>query len=161
MNYILRKSNKFDYHTNLSAVLYPILDDIRKFNWLISDVEYISWADFKLPINMYDEYFILSADNFIELVKADVQMVWGVLLGIPLDSHIEVNVDELPYADGNGKVWKNGNLQHPKAEIEIICFDSSYTIVKFKDIIISDKFRSYFPEAFELEKFKNKSAPNY
>ncbi|WP_462265131.1 hypothetical protein [Mucilaginibacter sp.] len=161
MNWILRYSDKFDYHTNLKAVLAPIIDDLDGFNWLLADLEYMYWDKGNLPINMDDDYFILSATQFRQVVEANMQMIWGILLGIPSDCSIVVDEDNLPYVEGNPVVWKNSNLQHPEARIEIVSFDSSYTMVKFKDEVLSDKFRAYFPEAVELEKFKNKSAPHY
>lgn len=60
-------------------------------------------------------------------------------------------VDHLPYADLNKLVWKKGNFQHPDAKVELICFDSSSTIVKFKDESLSRKFHKYFEEALELK----------
>jgi len=110
---------------------------------------------------MEDDYLILSPEQFRRIAEADMQVIWGVLLGIPKDEDIDVDLDRLPYADGNGLVWKNGNMQHPKAIIEVVCFDSSYTIVKFKVGALSDKLKAYYPEAVELEQFKNKSAPFY
>jgi len=50
----------------------------------------------------------------------------------------------LPFVDGNELVWKNNHLQVKNSEIEIIAFDSSYTIVKFK---------TYFDEVIELDNF--------
>ncbi len=68
---------------------------------------------------------------------------------------IEIQLDEnnLPYAEGNNLIWKNGNLQYQGAEIEVICVDSGYTIVKFTKEDLSEKFKAYFEEAIELEKF--------
>lgn len=161
MNWILRYSDKFDYHTNLKAVLAPIIEDISGLKWLISDLEYKSWEHDALPINMVDDYLVLAPEQFKQIAEADMQIIWGVLLGIPKDDVIDVDADQLPYAEGNDLVWKNGNIQCPQAVIEIVCFDSGYTIMKFKDKALSVKFKAYFPEAVELEKFKNKSAPYY
>jgi hypothetical protein len=47
----------------------------------------------------------------------------------------------------------NNIFQIINSEIEIIAFDSSYTIVKFKNKLLSDKFKMFFEEAIELEKF--------
>jgi len=160
MNWILRKSNKFDYHTNLTEIVRPIFDDIADLNWLVADLEYSGFDGSYLPINMDDDYFILSPAEFKILADADMQIVWGALLGIPKHSPIQVDVYNLPRAE-TLLVWKNGNIQHPDAIIEIICYDSGYTIVKFKDEMLSNKFKDYFHEAVELEKFKNKSAPYY
>ena len=47
----------------------------------------------------------------------------------------------------------NENFQHKNASIEIIAFDSSYTIIKFKDKKLSEKFKNYFDEAILLSEF--------
>lgn len=153
MNWLLRKSDKFTYHTNLNAVLAPILEDLASLNWLISDLDYMYWEEGIPPVNLEDDYFVLSPEQFTQLVEAKMQFVWGVLLGIPADCSVSINTDDLPDVDINLAVWKNGNLQHPDAIIEVVCFDSSYTIVKFKDEALSAKFKAYFAEAVELEKF--------
>ncbi|MFC0513332.1 hypothetical protein ACFFGT_03940 [Mucilaginibacter angelicae] len=160
MNCILRKSNKFDYHTNLREIVKPIFDDLADLNWLVADLEYRNFEGSYPPINMDDDYFILNPAEFEILANADMQIVWGALLGIPKHSPIQVDVDNPPRAQ-TLLVWKNGNIQHPDAIIEIICYDSGYTIVKFTDEVLSDKFKAYFQEAVELEKFKNKSALYY
>lgn len=69
---------------------------------------------------------------------------------------IKVDESNLPGADGNSIVWEEGNIQHPDAEIEIVCFDSGYTIVKFRNRLLSDKFKAYFDEAIDLKKFISK-----
>jgi hypothetical protein len=104
-------------------------------------------------VNRHRDYFILSPEEFNILAHADAQIIWGVILGIPGIPPVTIDEDKLPYAEGNDLIWRNGNLQHPQAVIEIICFDSSYTIIKFKDINLSMKFKAYFEEAIELEKF--------
>jgi hypothetical protein len=71
---------------------------------------------------------------------------------------VDVDEEHLPYAESNDIIWKNENIQHPNAQIEIVCFDSGYTIVKFRDEHLSNKFKAYFDEAMELEKFGNDSA---
>jgi len=161
MNWIIRHSDKMEFHTHLNILLNPILDDIAEFNWLISNFEYHPDYAKDLPVNHDEEYFILSSVNFKKMIHADPQIIWAVILGIPQGKSIEIDEDNLPYADGSAIVWKNGNLQHPNAVMEIICFDSSYTIVKFKDEKLSTKFKAYFNEAIGLEKFSNDSAPNY
>ena len=60
----------------------------------------------------------------------------------------------MPFAEGNEQIWKNGTLQVKNSLIEIIAWESSYTIVKFTDNKMSDKFKEYFQEAIELEKYK-------
>jgi hypothetical protein len=161
MNWIISDSNKMEYHTHLNAVLKPIEDDIKDMNWIISDLDYFPDIITDLPVDLSHDYFVLSPEDFRTLVDANTQIIWGVFLGIPSTSPLEVDKEHLPYAEFNELIWKNGNIQHPSAQIEIVCFDSSYTIVKFRDEYMSDKFKAYFNEAIELERFSNDSAPNY
>ena len=150
MNWIIRRSEKIRYHTDLRAVLEPLKEHLTSYNWLLSDLEYLSNWGKELPINIHDDFFILNADQLLQL--EDIQIVWGVILGIPVEAAIVV--ESLPYADGNEEVWKNGNIQHPHAEIEIDCFDSGYTILKFTNPELSQKFKDGFSEAIALEKFR-------
>jgi hypothetical protein len=161
MNWIVRYSNKMEFHTHLNTLLMPIENDIKNWNWLISDLDYFPDTITDLPVDFEHDYFILPADEFQKSVDADPQIIWGVLLGIPNNFPIEVDEGHLPYAEFNDIIWKNGNIQHPNAQIEIVCFDSGYTIIKFRDEHLSNKFKAYFTEAIELERFSNDSAPNY
>lgn len=151
MNWIIRHSKRLAFHTDLKALLVPIWDDIKDFSWLISDLEFMS-SD-PVPVDYDHDYFILSPEEFNALVQADTQIIWGVISGIPGKPPAVIDENKLPYAEGNDLIWENGNIQHPQTIIEIICFDSSYTIIKFKDIDLSTKFKNYFDEAIELEKF--------
>jgi hypothetical protein len=150
MNWIIRRSKKIRYHTDLRAVLEPLQENLASYNWLLSDLEYLSNWGTELPINIHDDFFILNTEQLLQL--QDIQIVWGVILGIPLEA--EIVVENLPYADGNENVWENGNIQHPNAEIEIDCFDSGYTILKFTNPELSEKFKAGFPAAIKLERFR-------
>ena len=46
--------------------------------------------------------------------------------------------ETIPYADGNCRIWEDRLLQHSKAKIEIIAWDSSKALVKRKDNDIID-----------------------
>lgn len=49
---------------------------------------------------------------------------------------------KLPYAAGNGNIWKEPiSMQHPLADIEIIAWDSSLTAVICKDDSIIDTIK--------------------
>jgi len=154
MNWIIRNTNKLKYHTNLFELTKPLQQYIDNYNWLFSDLDFITDKLPDLPINYDNNYFILSSDNFKEIINKDVQFVWGALLAVP--KHYEIEVDELhlPFVEGNDAIWKNGNIQLKNADIEIDCFDSSYTIIKFRNEDISNVFKSYFDEAIKLEMFK-------
>jgi len=154
MNWIIDKSKKLKYHTNLFELAKPLQRYIDNYNWLFSDLDFLTDKLPDLPINFDQDYFILTSDNFKEIANKNVQIIWGTLLAVP--KHIEIEVDErqLPFVEGNEAIWKNGNIQLEYADIEIDCFDSSYTIIKFRKESMSNDFKSYFDKAIELEKFK-------
>lgn len=151
MNWIIQKTEKLEFHTDLKELLKPILKEIESYNWVISDFEFIS--EKILPINHGEDFFILSNQEFNEVINSNSQFIWGVISGFQKDEQIKIDEKKLPYSDGNNLVWENENFQIPNSVIEIIAFDSSYTIIKFTDKNLSDKFKNYFNEAIELEKF--------
>jgi len=145
------------WHTHLDVLFEPMCDEIEKYNWILSDIEYNGTDNYvDLPINYNHDYFILPPDEFKRLVNIDIQIYWGIILAIPISKEIVIDEAELPYAEGNPLIWEDGNIQHPDAVMEIICFDSGYTIVKFRDEAISDRFKTYFDEAESLQAFNAK-----
>jgi hypothetical protein len=153
MNWIISKTNKLRYHTQLSELTKPLQPYLKNYKWLFSDLDFNADKLPHLPINFDQDYFILSAADFEKIADEDVQIIWGALLAIPNERKIDVNEQQLPYVEGNDTIWRNGNIQLETAEIEIDCLDSSYTIVKFKLEEMSKAFKDYFTEAIELEKF--------
>ncbi|MVO11131.1 hypothetical protein GOQ30_18345 [Flavobacterium sp. TP390] len=154
MNWILRNTSKLKYHTNLNILLKPIENDIQNLKWLISDLEINTSEMEKLPINHEKDWFLISSQEMKAICETDTQIVWGAFSGIDKNAELKTDRIEFPYADGNEEIWKNGNLQVENSKVEIIAWDSSYTIVKFTEKEMSDKFKEYFEEAIELEKYK-------
>jgi hypothetical protein len=155
MNWIIRNTSKLKYHTNLNVLLKPIEEHLKNFKWLVSDLEINTSKMDELPINHDKDWFIINSFDMEQLRQSDTQIIWGVFSAIKTDNEIEIEIDEmcLPYADGNGLIWENANLQFPNSEIEIIAWDSSYTIIKFTNEEMSKKFSAYFNEAIQLEKY--------
>lgn len=142
-----------DFHTDLGAILKPLDEYIEGYNWILSDID--GCGDLKeLPIDYEHDYFLLSPNEFRKILNKRFQFYWGSIIGVPIHLAIKIDEDNLPYAEGNDLIWRNNNMQYPDAEIEIDCVDSGYTIVKFSKQELSNKFKTYFEEAIELEKFK-------
>ena len=158
MDWIIRHSKKMPYHTYLNVILEPFNEQIDNYNWILTELEYNSTIE-GLPVDLDTDYFILPPADFKLLLNSDVQIWWGIILAVPISYEITLDIDNLPYAEGNGQIWRNGNLQYPNAEIEIICFDSSYTIVKFTKEDLSNRFKTFFgEETVLLEKYKFKKS---
>ena len=152
MNWIIRNTSKIEFHTNLNEILKPISADLENYNWFLCDLDFMS--DSPLPINFDKDYFILKNEDFQKIADSRTQIIWGVISAVPKSFAVEVDTENLPFVEGNDLVWENGNLQVNNSEIEIIAFDSSYTIVKFTNQSLSEKFKNYFEEAIELETIK-------
>jgi len=154
MNWVIDQSKKLSAHTYLDEVLAPLVEYIDSYNWILSDIE--CGGDFSdLPIDYDHEYFILSAQEFRRILSSRFQFWWGAILAVPISFEIKFDEENLPYVEGNTHIFENGHIQHPDAEIEIDCFDSGYTIVKFTNKTLSDKFKAYFEEALTIDKFNS------
>ncbi len=151
LNWILEKSNKLDFHTNLAKILEPLKINFKNYKWVFNDIDFMS--DDILPINLDDDYFILNDLELNKILDVHTQFIWGIISAVPLDEEVILQSNDLPFIEGNDSIWNNNIFQIINSEIEIIAFDSSYTIVKFKNKLLSDKFKMFFEEAIELEKF--------
>jgi len=153
MNWIISKTSKFNFHTDLKQVLAPLREDIHQFSWLVSDLELNTDQLEKLPVNHQQAYFLLSSEKMELMLEINPQVIWGVFSAMDSKISPTIHPDQLPYVNGNPHIWENGKLQTEASQIEILAFDSTYTIVKFADKALSAKFKSYFEEAIALEKF--------
>lgn len=143
------------FHTHLEEVHKPLDEYVDNYNWILSDIE--GGGDIsELPFDYDQEYFILSSDEFRKILESYFQFYWGAILAVPKAVDIKLDEDQIPYVEGNTHIFENGHIQHPNAEIEIDCFDSGYTIVKFTNESLSDKFMAYFDEALTMDKFNSK-----
>lgn len=154
MDWIIRRSRQIKFHTDLDAVTKPIKDSVCDFNWLLSDLDFMTDYPESIPINFDQDYFFQSGPEFQQLVSSGTQIIWGVILAIPTDMDFTPSAENLPYVEGNDRIWEPGGIQLKEAEIEIDCFDSSYTILKFRQEALSDKFKRDFPEAIALAEFR-------
>src|SRR5690606_24778513 len=99
-----------------------------------------------------DEFQLPNFETFTEILKANIQIIWGVISAIKNESP-QFDSKNLPYVEGNEEIWNDNYFQIPNALIEITAWDSSYTIIKFRDESLSQKFKNYFPEAILLNEF--------
>jgi len=149
MDWLIRESEQIRFHTDLRAILAPFTDNLDKYCWFISDLELLPDQFQRLKINLDLDYLLLSAKELKTIW--DAQFIWGTILAIPRSLTLTFRPDVLPYVEGNDSIWRPGNIQLKEAEIEIDCFDSGYTIVKFRNTELSDTFIANFPEASRLE----------
>ena len=64
-----------------------------------------------------------------------------------------------PYADGNSALWQPGvAIQHPLAIVELVCWDSTATLLLSQDDDLTQRFRRHFPEAIDLDLYNQPQA---
>ena len=153
MNWIIRDTKKLYFHTNLNNLLNSWID-ISEFEWILSDLDVINFTKKKLPIDFNKSFSVITSDDFKKIIETDIQIVWGVISAINKSENPKFDKNNLPFVEGNDNIWINDNFQVENAIFEITAWDSSYTIIKFKDSELSKKFKLYFDEAIELDKYK-------
>lgn len=147
---ILSRGERF--YTYLSRVFRAIGNRQTEYNWLITDCQcYPRTAEIGALLG--ERYCWMSGDELTALVeREDFQWIWGVLSGFPKGIPEEqVRQYPLPYADGHPGFWRNPlSLQHPLAEIEIVPWDSSLTLLLSRKKEIVEDFRAFFPLSEDL-----------
>lgn len=142
------------FHTNLFEILKPIWKNLSNYDWVLVDLDFMS--DDVLPINFDNDFFILDHDKFEHIYQSSTQIIWGIISAIPTNTTLDHSfISNL--SSENQKVWESDQFLIQESFLEIIAFDSSYTIIKFKDENLSNIFQHYFQEqALDLQEFNKK-----
>jgi hypothetical protein len=151
---LLEVSARMPYHTDLHRVFMALDGRQREFNWLLTDLELDHYPP-GLPY-LADRQLArwMTGAALSAIVEAhDVQFIWGVLSGFRSGVTPDLApLDPYPFADCNEALWRPGlQIQHPLADVEIVCWDSSATILLSRDDDLTRRFRVYFPEAVDLD----------
>jgi len=146
------------YHTDLALVFQAFGGRQKEFNWLVPNFQGHavgeSWGT-SLPTSVFgDEPELVSGQVLSQIVEqTDIQFVWGFLFGFAPE--VVISPGDFawePSADGNRMFWGDKVApEHPKATVEIVCFDSTLTLLLSKDDDLSRRFRAFFPEAVDLD----------
>lgn len=158
MNTILDSYDQMPYHTNLGLVFRALDGRQEEFNWLITNLE-VNFQPDKFPYDERNQLSWLSGQELTAIAEQyDIQFIWAVLSGFKPDVTIDLNnLEAEPFADGNSSLWrKDVAIQHPEATVEIVCWDSAYTLLLSKDTDLSQRFRSFFPKAKDLNIYNRK-----
>lgn len=119
--------DKNDFNTNMYKLMKEFKIKDLNYKWLITDIE-TNNEEFSNK-----EVIIIKHQDLIKLLEnnKDIQWIWAVFSAIPSKySDDEILKYKFPYIIENENI--NHTIQHPLAEIEIDCIDSSYAKVIFK-----------------------------
>ena len=127
-------TTKWQYHANVHKLLKIMEDEIDVRYWLLTD-----WVGNKYP-NGYsqdDLSIFIKGNNVFSVFDEDFQLIWGVLSGSKTEYRID---DIMPIAESNNDLWKPFyKMQNRKSDIEIVVWDSSYTLVTTENNAITEK----------------------
>lgn len=125
-NYIFKDDN--DFNTNMYKLIQEFKIKDLNYKWLITDIETNQDELFN------KEYIIIKHQDLISFLEnnKDIQWIWAVFSLIPSKyNDDEILKYHLPYIIENENI--NHTIQHPLAELEIDCIDSTYVKIIFKD----------------------------
>ena len=146
MNLILENSPDVPYFTDVSATLRTLGVEPEAYDWHLSDVE----CSMSVP-ELAAGCQWLTGNELSQLLKrAPIQFIWGVLSAFA--PGVRPVVDVAPFADSNPDFWRIPDCppQLPGAALEIVCWDSSATLLIGISEEMADKFVHAFPDAKPL-----------
>jgi hypothetical protein len=159
MELILESSDKIRFHTDLQIIIEPFMNTFKELYWTLFDYEYMileqniedGFKDLKPGL----DYLQFNGQRLYEIVsKVNIQFNWGVFIGTKELLKVD-SIQNLPFVDGNEDIWNKPNtFLNQFSEIEIISFDSSSTIVKFRDLELAKKWQSVFKEAKMIKEIR-------
>lgn len=145
------------FYSYLHDIFPAIQNAQRDYNWLITD----SYCNMANPIDREIDrqgYCWISGKELTAFALEDrTQWIGGVFSGfdkrIPLE---EVLKHPLPVWEHPG-FWDNPlTMQHPLAAVEIVPWDSSYTLLLSKNEAIIGDFRRAYPKSEDLAEYNRR-----
>jgi hypothetical protein len=147
MNLILEKTNQVLYFTNMREVLVAASISAADYDWYISDVEtnYGPAKEFSLG-----DCWVSGEELADILQRKDLQFNWAVFSAVP--KGFRSVVMNPPYADGNSEYWNGQDIapQLVSALFEIVCWDSSATILIGLPAQAGESFKRHFHDSSPL-----------
>lgn len=154
---IIKDSIHFNRYTCMDKIFQSIEEIVPKYNWLITDIECNKDTEF-FWYPWKDQYYE-GRKLLKHLNENDIQFIWGVFTAIPKETKLskeELTAINKPYGDGNRELWSPEiTIQHPLGDIEIVCWDSTLTLVKSKSNDVIERFYKDISDAMDLRKYNN------
>jgi hypothetical protein len=132
---IIEGPSRMPFYTDLQRVFRALGGREQSFGWLLSDVECP-----RLPraLSEAESNRLIPGSNLSSVIMGQtdpLQFEWAVLSRLPPGSTLDVtDLKVTPYADGDPLFWEGvPDLQAPGALVELVCWDSTATILITRD----------------------------
>jgi hypothetical protein len=146
MNFVLENTPSVSYFTDVAATLAAMGATPAAFDWYVSDVE----TNVAVPQLQQGDTWLTGEELASILSGRQVQFIWGVLSAVPKGTRETVVV--APCADGNSTFWRAPEVrpQLGCAVFEVVCWDSSATILVGLSQEQAAHFVASYPDARPL-----------
>jgi hypothetical protein len=169
MNTILEGPCRMPFFTDLGLIFEAFGGRQNEYNWLLTDIECVVLDEGEMPSDLelpsgsetlgFPDAVWLSGKRLAEIIDGRrIQFVWCVLSGFEPDIEIDPsNLEVHPFAEGNPGFWQPSvSIQHPRASVEIVCSDSTLSLLLSNDDDLTRRFREFFPEAVDLDVYNRR-----
>lgn len=146
MNLILERTDRVNFYTDMRVVFEAAGLRASAFDWYLSDVETNYYgADFS-----NDDRWISGLELEEFLSAHTVQFIWAVFSAFPVGYRRDIT--DAPYVDDNPLYWQGVEVspQLSDALFEIVCWDSSATMLICLPDDARTRFTSVYPETRSL-----------
>jgi len=150
-NYVAQPTELIPVHTYLEPYFRLIEPMVRDFDWLCTELEVVGDQPKQSTDDLGRVWF--TGAQLIDYVYGGPQFIWAVLTAIsPHDRDAAMTDTAVPLADSNPDCWSSTRVpQHPYGHIEIVCFDSSATLLIGGDAFAVASFEKAFPGAKPIQ----------
>lgn len=135
------------YYSTFGKIFMEITELSENYNWLVSYPEcYPQTPEYQKKMDK--AYIWLTGKDLRRMLTTeDFQWIWGVISGFDKNISLEnILKYPLPYANGYSGFWKNPvTIQHTLAKVEIIAWDSNYSLYISENNKIIKKILDIYP----------------
>jgi hypothetical protein len=145
VNLILENTQQVAWYTDMASTLLAMGVDPRAYDWYLSDIE----TNVSVP-QLDDGDTWLKGDELAVLLAKPIQCIWGVFSAFP--PGLRAPVDIAPAANRNLGFWQppDARPQLPGACFELVCWDSSATLLVGVSEEQAARFLMTYPDAKPL-----------
>jgi hypothetical protein len=145
MNLVLESSERVPFYTDMRSTLTALGVEASAYDWFVSDLE----TNVAVPSLGFGDVWV-TGEELSQVLAGDVQFIWGVFSAVPKGTRFDVPVP--PGADGNSRLWQPPEVrpQLQEACFEIVCWDSSATVLVGLSQEKATRFLATYPEAKPL-----------
>ena len=159
MNLILERSKQMRWYTDMRLVFSALPGVCETHDWLISDIDCNFYPDERIAYGTNP--VLISGPELLEIVNEhEIQFIWAVFSALPQGT--QPDLSNVPYADGNPAFWTGSpRPQLKEALFEIVCWDSSSTLLIGAPDDIAQRFQSNFTDALDLDVENTNRKPRF